>query len=136
MLQSEFESRIGRKLNEKENFDTIHKAYMALQCDKDTFAKLWNTVGRYDIIAGVAEKCESLQISLGMARLEAEKQTKIDGYMWADEAHEMSSSRARRRAIDLLGFSEYIKYVFKNGWGLWAVDEEDIVNNLTYGEDK
>lgn len=135
MLQSEFESRIGRNLNEKENFETIHKAYMALECDKDKFAELWNTVGRYDIIAGVAEKAHSLQIELQLKTKSNKQSAREEGELWADEAHEMASTRARKRAIQLLGFKEYINYVFKHGWTLWAVDERDIIASLENGND-
>lgn len=82
MLQSEFESRIGRNLNEKENFETIHKAYMALECDKDKFAELWNTVGRYDIIAGVAEKAHSLQIELQLKTKSNKQSAREEGELW------------------------------------------------------
>ena len=126
MLQKEFEQLIGREVNETENFGIIHSIYMATNYSKQQFAAEYVKKNHGDIAIELARMVDRIRHNIdGMLQ-----EKKDEGYLWADEAHEMSSDRARRRAIEILGFKEYITYIVSKGWELWQIDKEDIIAAL------
>ena len=126
MLQKEFEQLIGRELSATENFDTIHSIYMATNYSKQQFAAEYVKKNHGDIAIELARMVDRIRHNIdGMLQ-----EKKDEGYLWAEEAHEMSSDRARRRAIEILGFKEYITYIVEKGWELWQIDKEDIIKAL------
>jgi len=126
MLQKEFEQLIGREVNDTENFDIIHAVYMATDYSKQQFAAEYVKKNHGDIAIELARMVGNVRRNIdGLIQ-----EKKADGYLWADEAHEMSSNRARRRAIEILGFKEYITYIVAKGWNLWQTDKEDIIAAL------
>ena len=126
MLQKEFEQLIGRELSATENFDTIHSIYMATNYSKQQFAAEYVKKNHGDIAIELARMVDGIRHNIdGMLQ-----EKKDEGYLWAEEAHEMSSDRARRRAIEILGFKEYITYIVEKGWELWQIDKEDIIKAL------
>lgn len=49
----------------------------------------------------------------------------------ADQAHKLSSKELRAKAIELMGDeSEYIKYILRKGYELWAEDKEILIKIL------
>lgn len=138
MLLQEFESRLGRQLKDNENFNTIHEIYLASSLDKDAFVEEWKKKDHGSLLQDIAEQWERTQ-----ARLEDEKrhteivyqthceEKKREGYLWAEEAHEMSSTRARNRAIEILGLKGYLAYVISKDWGLWEIDRNDLINIIS-----
>lgn len=126
MLQKEFEQLIGRELSATENFNTIHSIYMATNYSKQQFAAEYVKKNHGDIAIELARMVDGIRHNIdGLLQ-----EKKDEGYLWADEAHEMSSDRARRRAIEILGFKEYITYIVSKGWELWQIDKEDIIAAL------
>lgn len=114
-------------------FERIHDAYMLTDMNKDAFCDLWkNGLGDYErdcmITAGIQHR--KLENSY-KAEVKANELRRIEmGKFLADEAHEYSSNRARNKAIEMMGFKAYIAYLFTKGYSLWAIDREQIINQL------
>lgn len=138
MLPQEFESRLGRQLKDNENFNTIHEIYLASSLDKDTFTEEWKKKDHGRLLEDVAknhtrfvEHCDEVKRDLENVKQERLQEIKNEGYLWAEEAHEMSSTRARNRAIEILGLKGYLAYVISKDWGLWEIDRNDLINIIS-----
>ena len=114
-------------------FERIHDAYMLTDMNKDAFCNLWkNGLGDYErdcmINAGIQHR--KLENSY-KAEVKANELRRIEmGKFLADEAHEMASTKARKKAIDLLGFKGYIAYMMAKDYDLWQIDKEEIIEHL------
>ena len=129
MLQQEFESRLGRQLKDNENFNTIHDIDMASSLEKDAFTEEWKKKDHGCLLENLAANWLRTVDLLDKERANGEslrhthKEWRLqEGFLWAEEAHEMSSSRARSRAIEILGIKGYLAYVLEKEWTLWEVD--------------
>lgn len=139
MTQTEFETRTGCKVASVE-FERIHEAYMLTDMDKDVFCEFWKNLPDYErdcmIMAGIKKSKMEREISQWKKDFnEAVKNAEIEKIHLAeflvDEAQEYGSTKARRKAIEILGFKMYIAYKIAKKYPMWEIDNMEIIDHLT-----
>lgn len=131
MTQQEFETRYGKKVT-AEQFESINASYMATSFDKDAFVKALKCMNpdAMQIMYENGQKLRNSEVIVSELQRVQREGRKEMGYFLADEAHEFSSGKARAKAIEILGFKAYIKYVIEKGWNLWELDKEALLEIL------
>lgn len=142
MTQQEFENRTGIKVSADE-FDRIHEIYMESPLDKDDWCAMWKKMDltmrrelRYQTGCAIALQKElnerqKREMEELQERTKKEELERIEfGKFLADEAHKYSSTEAREKAIELMGFKLYIAYKMAKGYGLWEMDQKEIIDRL------
>ena len=132
MTHEEFYQRTNLDVSSIE-FERIHEAYMLTDMNKDAFCDMWrNGLGDYerDCMINAGIQYRHLQESYKL-EVKANELRKMEmGKFLADEAHEMSSKKARDKAIELMGFRAYIAYKLAKDYCLWTIDKEEILEHL------
>ena len=141
MTQQEFETRTGLNVSATE-FDYIHRVYMATNFQKDDFCKEWkanHTLRSSNIVCDLMMQKEASD-RVAEANHEAlsnalKMQDELAKFI-ADMAHLAFSARSngkelRRKAVEVLGKHEYLKYVITKGYELEQYDREDLLNILS-----
>lgn len=138
MTQNEFYARTNIDLLPCE-FERVHEAYMLTDMDKDVFCKMFVKMSEYErecmIMAGIKKaqmerEIRQWKMDFNNAIKTAELEKVELGKFLADEAHEYSSSKARAKAIELMGFKMYIAYKMSKGYGMWEIDNREILEHL------
>ena len=139
MTQNEFFSRTNIELLPCE-FEKVHEAYMLTEMDKDAFCKMFLKLSEYErncmIMAGINKARMEKEIRQWEKDFhEAVKNAELEkieiAKFLADEAHEYSSIKARAKAIEIMGFKMYIAYKISKGYGMWEIDNQEIIEHLT-----
>lgn len=133
MTQKEFEARLGKPVETDFYNKVVEPAYMASSyADKDVFVSAWKTPEHEDIIRNLAKVAESNREALSNAlKLQDEL-----AYFIADMAHLAfnaigNGAELRKKAIEVLGKCEYIKYIITKGYELEQYDREDLLRILS-----
>lgn len=138
MIQNEFFTRTNIELLPCE-FEKVHEAYMLTDMDKDVFCKMYLKMSEYErecmIMAGIKKSRMEKEIRQWKKDLQdAVKNAELEkieiGKFLADEAHEYSSTKARSKAIEIMGFKMYIAYKISKGYGMWEIDNQEIIEHL------
>lgn len=133
MQQKEFEARLGKSVSTDFYQNVIEPAYMAsFYADKDVFVSAWKTPDHEDIIRNLSKVAEANREALsGALKLQDEL-----AHFIADMAHLAFNAigngrELRKKAVEVLGKREYLKYVITKGYELEQYDREDILNILS-----
>ena len=139
MTQNEFFTRTNIELLPCE-FEKVHEAYMLTDMDKDVFCKMFLNLSEYErecmIMAGIKKTQMEREIRQWEKDFqEAVKNAELEkieiAKFLADEAHEYASIKARAKAIEIMGFKMYIAYKISKGYGMWEIDNREIIEHLT-----
>lgn len=141
MTKQEFESRTGKEVTTN-CFDYANRVYMAAgQMDKDAFCKEYFSKKAFesDIVCNLTVEVETLQRQLkahhdaleGALRMQDEL-----AHFIADMAHLAfnaigNGKELRKKAVEVLGKQDYLKYVITRGYELEQYDREDLINILS-----
>lgn len=138
MTRNEFFTRTNIELLPCE-FEKVHEAYMLTDMDKDVFCKMFLNLSEYErecmIMAGIKKTQMEREIRQWKKDFqEAVKNAELEkieiAKFLADEAHEYSSIKARAKAIEIMGFKMYIAYKISKGYGMWEIDNKEIIEHL------
>lgn len=139
MTQVEFFERTGIEMSAS-SFESVHRIYMDTTMDKDDFCKMWKSLKKeakeeMDYISRCKANDEADRDFWKKAFNDEQKrmaERNIEmGKFLADEAHEYSSMKAREKAIEMMGFKAYIGYKMLMGYGMWEIDNEQILEHLS-----
>lgn len=112
---------------------------MLTDMDKDVFCKMFLNLSEYErecmIMAGIKKTQMEREIRQWKKDFqEAVKNAELEkieiAKFLADEAHEYSSIKARAKAIEIMGFKMYIAYKISKGYGMWEIDNKEIIEHL------
>jgi len=132
MTQQEFETRLNKNVPTDFYQKVIEPAYMASSyADKDLFVKAWDTPNHEEIIRNLTKVAEANREALSGA-LKLQDQLL---YFIADMAHialngGCTGKELRKKAVEVLGRKEYLKYIITKGYELEQYDREDLLNIL------
>ena len=130
MNQKEFEARLGKSVETDFYNKVVEPAYMASSyADKDVFVNAWKTPEHEDIIRNLTKMAEQYREGMSNAlKLQDEL-----AYFIADMAHlafnaVSNGKELRKKAVEVLGKAEYLKYILRSGYELEQYDREDLLN--------
>ena len=118
MTQKEFTDRTGYTPQDDE-FIQIHEMYMSTDLDKDDFCKAW--VHEKKLLAEIVKQ------TVRARELHQEKDRLAD-FLIA-QAEKWSASDLREKAIEMLGYREYIRRKVSRGFNLWY-DDRVLINEI------
>lgn len=137
MNQKEFEARLGKPVEADFYNKVVEPAYMASSyADKDVFVNAWKTPEHEDIIRNLTKMAEQYREGMSNAlKLQDEL-----AYFIADMAHLAfnavgNGKELRKKAVEVLGKAEYLKYILRSGYELEQYDREDILTLLQNREE-
>lgn len=119
MTQQEFAERTGYTPT-ADVYESIEKAYMDTDLDKDTFCKAWK--GNRTLLVEIKKQ------TLRARELAAQRNQMVDFLI--EQAEKWSASDLREKAIDLVGEKEYIRRKIEKGFNLWKADKEILIEIL------
>ncbi len=120
MTQQEFEERTGLKMTDQQFNEEVNSIYMDTDIDKDMFCELWKKH---------PSALMEIKKQTKLVRMLVEERKNVTDFL-IDEAHKMSSTDARAKAISLLGHREYLKRKIEKGYDLWECDKELLIDIL------
>jgi len=132
MTQQEFENRYGKKVDREYYERVIEPAYMASSyADKDVFVSAWDTPDHEDIIRNLTKVAEVNREALSGA---LKMQDELARFI-ADMAHLAfnaigNGKELRKKSVEVLGCTEYLKYVISKGYELEQYDRDDLLRIL------
>lgn len=139
MNKQEFEKLTGFGCTEDE-FETYERMYMEAgdDIDKQTFCEDLKHHSSSVLVEAFFNNCERYKVQISKIQEEvkdaiAEKydQRKEMIDFLIEEAHEMSSMKARNRAISLMGGrAPYLAEIMRRGYNLWEIDKTDMIEVL------
>ena len=158
MLQKEFEERTGFRPTSEYYHSVIELEYNNSSLDKDAWCKQWKKDGgiqkAYDYLRDKSSNAlnlekENKRLKSEINTLKKDYEDSINTYniliqerkerieennrlmeslIEISEAY--SSAELRKLIIDKIGFKSYITYKLENNKSIWAIDKEDLINNL------
>lgn len=158
MLQKEFEERTGFRPTSEYYHSVIEPEYNNSSLDKDAWCKQWKKDGgiqkAYDYL--LDKSSNALNLEKENKRLKSEINTLKKDYEDSINTYNIliqerkerieennrlmeslieiseaySSAELRKLIIDKIGFKPYITYKLENNKSIWAIDKEDLINNL------
>lgn len=158
MLQKEFEERTGFRPTSEYYHSVIEPEYNNSSLDKDAWCKQWKKDGgiqkAYDYLRDKSSNAlnlekENKRLKSEINTLKKDYEDSINTYniliqerkerieennrlmeslIEISEAY--SSAELRKLIIDKIGFKSYITYKLENNKSIWAIDKEDLINNL------
>lgn len=139
MNKQEFEKLTGRVVSQ-EDFIEYERMYMEAgdDIDKQTFCDEIKKHGSSKLIDAYYNKVIDLKVMIAnlnedvnnaIAEKYDQRKEMIDFLI--EEAHEMSSMKARNRAISLMGGrAPYLAEIMRRGYNLWEIDKTDLIDVL------
>ena len=139
MNKQEFEKLTGWAVSD-ETFEMYEEMYMNAgdDIDKTTFCKEMKALDNSMVLLGLNNKIEELrkiiidqhqELDLRAEAVRDQRKEMIDFLI--EEAHEMSSMKARNRAISLMGGrGPYLAEIMRRGYNLWEIDKTDLIDVL------
>ena len=133
MTKQEFELLTGEMTTDI-NFEFAHRVYMAAgDMDKDTFCEDWkeNNLTHSKIVSTLTLEVETLNAALKTANNcyeSAENALRDFNRQMADyliiQAEKWSASDLREKAIELVGWKEYLRRKLAMKFELWEADRQ------------
>ena len=139
MTQQEFETLNGWTPS-SEAFDYINRVYMAAgEIDKQTFCKDYDQkIHESKIVSYLTSEVELLQGTVKnyehQVRADHDCLTRFQDSMvdfLVLQAEKLSASDLREKAIDMVGFREYMRRRLIFGFGLWESDRKELEKILS-----
>ena len=139
MNKQEFEKLTGWEVSD-ETFKMYEEMYMNAgdDIDKKTFCKEMKALDNSMVLLGLNNKIEELrkiiidqhkELDLRAEAGRDQRKEIIDFLI--EEAHEMSSMKARNKAISLMGGrAPYLAEIMRRGYNLWEIDKTDMIEVL------
>lgn len=139
MNKQEFEKLTGRVVS-LEDFIEYERMYMESgdDIDKQTFCDEIKKHGSSKLIDAYYNKVIDMKVMIAnlnedvnnaIAEKYDQRKEMIDFLI--EEAHEMSSMKARNRAISLMGGrAPYLAEIMRRGYNLWEIDKTDLIDVL------
>ena len=140
MTQQEFETRTGLTVTANQ-FDYIHRVYMASNFQKDEFCKEWkknHSLATSNLVCDLVMEIENLRGAHETLQKEYTRAcdgAKAEVSSMADflilQAEKWSASDLREKAIKMVGIKEYLRRRIEFGFGLWEEDKKALSEILT-----
>ena len=139
MNKQEFEKLTGRVVSQ-EDFIEYERMYIEAgdDIDKQTFCDEIKKHGSSKLIDAYYNKILDFKVMIAnlnedvnnaIAEKYDQRKEMIDFLI--EEAHEMSSMKARNRAISLMGGrAPYLAEIMRRGYNLWEIDKTDLIDVL------
>lgn len=139
MNKQEFEKLTGRVVSQ-EDFIEYERMYMEAgdDIDKQTFCDEIKKHGSSRLIDAYYNRVIDLKVMIAnlnedvnnaIAEKYDQRKEMIDFLI--EEAHEMSSMKARNKAILLMGGrAPYLAEIMRRGYNLWEIDKTDLIEVL------
>ena len=140
MTQQEFETRTGLTVTANQ-FDYIHRVYMASNFQKDEFCKEWkknHSLATSNLVCDLVMEIETLRGSYETLQKEYTRAcdgAKAEVSSMADflilQAEKWGATDLREKAIKMVGVKEYLRRRIGFGFGLWEEDKKALTEILT-----
>lgn len=130
MLQSEFKDLTGITVSAEE-YGAIEAIYNESDLDKQVFCKEWvanNRMGQTKRMADIIHTLNE-RIFDGHKEINGLRNERTElGRFLLEQSEKYSSAEMRQKAIEILGFKEYIRIKLAEEYNLWEDDKIDLLN--------